>query len=1487
MSLRCVGNQLLQTPPSPLLGGVATASLSIWIRVNPGSVINPAGVVLFGDLGGKLTVGLSGSGGLQVAWSSNDGRADATSRYEQGLLPGVTYHVASSWKDGVQQFFVNGIPVGSDNKHGTLGKLGDSQPHPFRLGSNLAGVDVTLDEATLWVGYALTAQDVAALRDRIAHPEGVAPASIALRWSMAGADGLVARVGDAGLSDASSTGLSLSSLTGTAPVYVGGVLAFDPRTGGCTASVCPSGQAILFLFRDQATNPVPVKDLSNQAEIQSLTMAGPQTGNSFTLALDGQKTAPIAPTQNPPKVYVQWPVTLGSPGAVDLAINSPVQSYLSPATLYEIFDGPSSTSPIATVTLDLTRVPVPETRFSDSAVDVRGVAVPWSPLGRFTFATTTIRVRMSCPATNGGSAAFLYGDALRVAPVGGAVRYVGPLDGATHANTLGGSDQRPTPYDLAGHGNSWNDQGGGSGPYYTLDPAAVQSAMAALSNVGAGNVSATGNGLASNPIRISFLGSLSQQKLSLLVSSDPAVTVGRLSAGGNWPRLRINGGTPIALANPYWGTCFGDPSRPTAKTSDPYLPFVVFPFIQSAPAVRYEPTGDHLNSVSGGGGKGWDDSRLAGYSTTPQVSAGIGARATWRQEGLPAGQYRISATWPAGASMTTDAVYTVTNRAGVALGTYHVNQAAVPDGDTDQGVRWHVLGSFTLSGMVDDLILTLTNNAAGVMVADAARFERVSADTSIRIAKSDVVTCTSGVGWALTTAGPAPESVDATVANLVGSTLYPAIPATPRTMPVGWNLNVLFGYQGVLPYANLAAYAQDWGASTVDADGYPTTFQGSATDPSAFLRQQVVFPPISRAGVGQGWRNIPSGPCTVLWDGASNVSLEAVEDTSKAVITGTKGNRRVFNLQPQPGYYGPVVNVRLYSSSKGSGTTFNVDVKNLRIYPSSIADPANPPKYMPGFLEKVRAAGSIRFMDSLGAISGNNTTYADYQPAQTRMTKYDRQRSQVTPIASVAPYPFDGANPYDPALGAAMQVTTTVPHNLQDGYYVEFTVDPGPVNLLNTKPDDSPILSLKDFTSVRVLSPTSFTIQMGPRPNRDSSGKVVGSPVTMTGSVGNVGGKVRWEAGNGMPLADMVEICNLANNGKGADIFLNTGITNNDACLTGIGTYLAQNLKPGSKARIEFANEPWNFISPPFTFLNQAAYAQGKGLNWISYYCDRSAHHWSVIGQAMTAQGRGSDMVRVLGGQYGYVGLTQQMADYCKGNGYGFDEFAVAPYIDFVASFASAPAPNEPSLKPLVDLLTADQHLDLGEAMHTFTGYEKTIPQYRAALDASGFPSARVVGYEGGPSGTVLYTTGVPSRVGERSHAVHRSPRYYGFLLHHLRTMEEAGMKLYHFYFLSGGGDQVQPDGSYPMWSAYQGTDQPAGTGDPALDPANVATPDRIDLIKSEAGGAFNRWSSLVGGTNPPPNPPNPPTQPGRTVRARNGQLRARGAPRKSSRSIR
>ena len=340
MSLRSVGNQLLQTVPNALLTGASTASLSLWVRVNAGNnVVNTNGVEIFGDSDGKLSATLSGSGSLLLQWLSQSGTTNGSSSYQLTLVPGSNYHIATTWQNGAQSYYLNGVLVHTDTQVGSIGVVGDGAPHPYRLGSDSLGTDVTLDEPTIWVGYALSAQDVLNLRDRVVQPQGIAPSSIALQWSLAGANGIAAQVGDAGLTDTSSTHLNLSSIVGAAPTYQAGVLSYYPPV---TGSVTPSGEAIALQCQDGSGNLINLSTVAPRDDIQTIEIVAEPAGSAFTLTFNGQTTSPLAVGANPPAAYVVWTLAAPVGVAVQLADTWPqgVGNFFGGCDLYyEVFDG--------------------------------------------------------------------------------------------------------------------------------------------------------------------------------------------------------------------------------------------------------------------------------------------------------------------------------------------------------------------------------------------------------------------------------------------------------------------------------------------------------------------------------------------------------------------------------------------------------------------------------------------------------------------------------------------------------------------------------------------------------------------------------------------------------------------------------------------------------------------------------------------------------------------------------------------------------------------------------------------------------------------------------------------------------------------------------------------------------------------------------------------------------------------------------------------
>ena len=107
--------------------------------------------------------------------------------------------------------------------------------------------------------------------------------------------------------------------------------------------------------------------------------------------------------------------------------------------------------------------------------------------------------------------------------------------------------------------------------------------------------------------------------------------------------------------------------------------------------------------------------------------------ASWTFDGLLPGQYRVAVTWAGNAARASDAPFTVFSGPSPffglnALATVDVNQQVAPTGSpqiTDLGVAWQDLGKlFSVTG--HELVVKLTNDANGFVMADAVRIERVA-----------------------------------------------------------------------------------------------------------------------------------------------------------------------------------------------------------------------------------------------------------------------------------------------------------------------------------------------------------------------------------------------------------------------------------------------------------------------------------------------------------------------------------------------------------------------------------------------------------------------------------------------------------------------------------------------------------------------------------------------------------------------------------------
>ncbi|HYW80319.1 MAG TPA: beta-propeller domain-containing protein, partial [Thermoguttaceae bacterium] len=120
-----------------------------------------------------------------------------------------------------------------------------------------------------------------------------------------------------------------------------------------------------------------------------------------------------------------------------------------------------------------------------------------------------------------------------------------------------------------------------------------------------------------------------------------------------------------------------------------------------------------------------DSAQGFGVGTHCQLAGSRGDVARWTFDVEP-GYYRVAATWPESVDAAADAPFTVLD-GSIPLETVRVDQRMAPDDllDSSKGpTAWENLGVFRITG--DRLVVTLSDDAEGTVVADAIRVEQVS-----------------------------------------------------------------------------------------------------------------------------------------------------------------------------------------------------------------------------------------------------------------------------------------------------------------------------------------------------------------------------------------------------------------------------------------------------------------------------------------------------------------------------------------------------------------------------------------------------------------------------------------------------------------------------------------------------------------------------------------------------------------------------------------
>ena len=591
--------------------------------------------------------------------------------------------------------------------------------------------------------------------------------------------------------------------------------------------------------------------------------------------------------------------------------------------------------------------------------------------------------------------------------------------------------------------------------------------------------------------------------------------------------------------------------------------------------------------------------------------------ATWRYAPLKASTMRVSVIWTANAILSTAVVYTVKlYRAGTVLGTYTVNQTLAPSGTPDgSGHTFQVLGSYSIPDG-EGLVVVQSNGTSSNMIADTLRFERTSPDDSIKILATDVVTATWGDGWATCQAGPAPAATSPVpVTNLVGGQLYPALP-TSTTMKIGWNLGFIDGGQSYLMYQNVAEQGYYYGGP----------FTSNPTPYTDIDFTFIVFPYDSN---GLCWPNLPNGPWTLLWDGASALT-PTTSGNGTVTIDATAPNRVDFTASGGWSSYGAALAIQVQSTGGGpSPAPYTYDFDNVRILPGG-SDLVNPPKFRADFLDVISHGHSVRHLNTLQSAYGNCTDFADFNNASP--SKAQIVRTEEAGFARIEAYTgSDFGFPLSSDVRAILlKITTPEAHRFATGQYITLSYS-GPDLVLTTATPtaDWPSPITRNLAGqvgpIWVLDATHYVllpfIQL---PAGYTMSNVLVDP--------DPAGFARMDVMGTMPCQDICDLANLT----GTSPCIPLPFSTSDAALDALGAFYATHLTPGIKLRVQTSNEVWNFgVSLPYATatIGTVIYYGGAAGYYITYYVEKAQLQWDRMKAAFVgAGGDPADFVRVLDG---------------------------------------------------------------------------------------------------------------------------------------------------------------------------------------------------------------------------------------------------------------
>ncbi len=305
---------------------------------------------------------------------------------------------------------------------------------------------------------------------------------------------------------------------------------------------------------------------------------------------------------------------------------------------------------------------------------------------------------------------------------------------------------------------------------------------------------------------------------------------------------------------------------------------------------------------------------------------------------------------------------------------------------------------------------------------------------------------------------------------------------------------------------------------------------------------------------------------------------------------------------------------------------------------------------------------------------------------------------------------------------------------------------------------------------------------------------------------------------NGLAVEYMVQLANDLD----ADAWFNMPPMADDGFVELFASYVRDNLEPGRKAYVEWANEVWNFgwgFEASRWVAEQLARPENAGLD-----------HWQVAGRetkrdldiwSQVFAGQESRLVRVAAGWAAVDWVTNRIAESMGG---GFDVIAIAPYITPTdaqrATYSAATT---------VEQVLADTRANIAASVEWVAAHERLAREWSGRLGRE----IRLVAYEGGP-----HLDGRGAAYQPAFYAATNDPRMGDIARDYLKALDAAGLDLYvDFQFTGAAGPTPWGD-----FAKLHRMDEP------------LATAHRYRAVVAAADG------SLWGEPTTPPAPPEPPT---------------------------